>query len=883
VRPFGLVAFLFTDLVDSTPLWSVEPKAMAASLAMHDDILRAAIERHRGYVFATGGDSFSAAFARASDAVAATHAINAALQEATWSGPALTVRMGLHLGEAEERDANYYGLAVSTAARVANAGHGGQVLLTDPVLAAIGSELDVTLLGNYRFKGVPGIVRIWQIGDDQFPPLRSVGRSNVPTSATTLVGRSADVDAVRQLLAHHRAVTIAAAGGMGKTRLAIEVADAEQDRWPDGVHFVDLTNVSDAGAVASVVAGAVGAEVRSDPTADLVRYVAGRELLIVLDNCEHLVDSCADLVVDILRAGGRSKILTTSREWLDIDGEHVYRLGPLDVTGTNGAAVALFVERARATEPAFDAGGATLDEIRAVCERLDGIPLAIELAASRVSVLPPGELLANLHDRFRLLSGGRRRSRGRTLSATVDWSYDLLDPEQQRIFRALGVFAGPFDLRAVAAVCEIPLQTALDETEALYHRSLVARVDDSPGRFRLLETLKSYAEDRLLDTGEAETVRRRHTDHFLERSSTESVLVATSWSHLSEIVPYRHNLLACADSLEVQERWDELARLLGVLAYTSWGDAVTMLYRLERCRPSVTDRELRDWLTMGASYLHMAMADWWSYIEAAKDLLRSDNPRSVAVGHRNMSLVLARLDPDAASDRIDRYAELYGDDPTGELARSVRTWRCVAAAHSDDLQAATALAEEMLRDAGTVLPDLLPWVSSVQVLGVDAWLHDRPDDIAAIADIVDARVDVLASSDFSFNYTVAFTRALAAVAGSDRDAALMTARRHALDSFAGRVGHAEGDALVLLAELARREGDDDRARELLVGVGAARGQASALAASRLASMLGVRTEIEAAFRQHLFDQAWLLDRPKRVLLDEVERRGWTPPPPNSSQ
>jgi predicted ATPase len=859
----------------------VEPKAMAASLAMHDEIMRAEFEHHHGYVFATGGDSFSAAFARASDALEATHAINAALQAATWSGPALSVRMGLHLGEAEERDSNYYGLAVSTAARVANAGHGGQVLLTDPVLAAIGNEPEVTSLGAYRFKGLPGTVRIWQIGNERFPPLRSGGRSNVPTSATALLGRSADVDALQRLLAHHRAVTIVAAGGMGKTRLAIEVADAEQERWPDGVHFVDLTDVSDAGAVASVVAGAVGAEVRSDPMTDLVRYVAGRELLIVLDNCEHVVDSCADLVVDILRGGGRSQILATSREWLDIDGEHVYRLGPLDVTDSTGAAVGLFVERARATEPAFDADGATLDEIRAVCERLDGIPLAIELAASRVSVLAPGELLANLHDRFRLLSGDRRRSRGRTLSATVDWSYDLLDPEQQRVFRALGVFAGSFDLRAVAAVCDVSLQTARDEIEALYHRSLVARLDDSPGRFRLLETLKSYAEDRLLDTGEAQMVRRRHIDHFLERSSTESVLVATSWSHLSELVPYRHNLLACADWLEAEERWSDLARLLGTLAYTSWGDAPTMMSRMERCRAAVTDPELVDWLTMGQAYLHMAMADWRSYIEASKDLLRSDNPRSAAVGHRNMSLVLARLDPDAARLRIDRYAELYGDDPTGELTRSVRTWRCVVAAHSDDLNAATTLAEEMLRDAGTVLSDLLPWVSSVQVLGVEAWLQDRPDDIAAIADIVDERVDVLASSDFSFNHTVAFTPALAAVAGSDREAARMTARQHALDAFAGRVGHAEGDALILLAELARREGDDDRARELLIGVGAARGQASALTASRLAAMLGVTTEIEAAFREHFSDPAWLLDRPKRVLLDEIDRRGWTPPQSNS--
>jgi predicted ATPase len=864
---------MFTDVVDSTRLWSVDRRSMAASLELHDEIVRSSIERHQGYVFALGGDGFGAAFGRASDAVAAAVDINSALEAAAWTGPALSVRIGLHLGEAEERDANYYGPTVNTAARVADAGHGGQVLLTDAIRVAVGDPLDATMVGDVRFKGIAGTVRVWQIGATKHPPLRSAGRSSLPTAANAVLGRSADVAAVRRLLAEHRVVTIVAAGGIGKTRLAVEVADAEQSRWTDGVHFVDLTDLGANAEVAPVVARALGVEIGADSSADLVRHVADRSLLIVLDNCEHVIDPCADLVEEILRAGGTSGVLATSREWLDIDGEHVYRLRPLDTTGPRSSAVDLFVERARAIEPDFQPDERTLDDIGVLCAHLDGIPLAIELAASRVSVMSPAELSSNLDDRFRLLSGGRRRSRRRTLSATLDWSYDLLGSEQQRIFRGLGAFAGSFDLRAVAAVCDIPPDVARDEVEALYQRSLVTRLDDAPGRFRLLETIKSYAEGRLLDTGEAETIRRGHTDHFAELARVDSVLTATSWAHLSRIVPDRQNLVACADRLGAEGRWDDLAPVLVSIANLSWGEAATILPRLVSCRESITDPELVDWIRMGESYLYMGMADWGRYVETSQALLRSTDARAVAVGHRNIALVLARLRPDAAMARIDRYAELYPEDAGGELARSVRIWRCVVAAHSDDLDTSTTLAQEMLRDPGPILPDLLAWASSVQVLGVAAWLDDRPDDIVAIADAVDDRIDALAAADSGFRHTVAFVRALASVAGSDRDAALTSARQHAADSLAGP-NHAESDALILLAELARREGDVDRARELLLGIGNGRGQASALMASRLAAMLGVKEQLDAAFGNHAAEPAWLFDRPRRALVDELGRRGW---------
>jgi class 3 adenylate cyclase len=296
MRPSGVVAFLFTDVVDSTRLWSADRDGMGASLGVHDQLVRAAIDRHGGYVFATGGDGFCAAFARATDAVATAAEIQRDVDAVAWPGPVISVRIGVHLGEADERDGNYFGPTVNIAARVTGAGHGGQILVTEAIRSALGDHERPRTARRPPVQGGARNGPCVAVGDQPFPRLRSADRSNLPTATTTLVGRSHDVDDVRRLLADQRAVTITGAGGLGKTRLAIEVADAERGHWADGVHFVDLTTISDEANVVPAVARSIGVELRSDPTAELVRFVAGGDLLLVLDNCEHVVDACAELV-----------------------------------------------------------------------------------------------------------------------------------------------------------------------------------------------------------------------------------------------------------------------------------------------------------------------------------------------------------------------------------------------------------------------------------------------------------------------------------------------------------------------------------------------------------------------------------------------------------
>jgi predicted ATPase/class 3 adenylate cyclase len=491
VVPSGLVTFLFTDVEGSTRLWAADDQATSASLRVHDEVVRREVDRHGGYVFTTAGDSFSVAFQRASEGIGAASDIQRALGEVAWPGPRLQVRMGLHLGEAEERGGDYFGPVVNLAARVAATGHGGQVLLTGAVRAA--TDVEGIDLGEHRLRDVPEPVRIWQLGSERFPLLRSVGaHSNLPVPASRLFGRDDDVREVRVLLSEHRLVTMLAMGGSGKTRLAVAVGDAELGDRRDGVWFADLATAIGDGDVGPVVAAALGLEVS---TSDYVSKIAGslsdRQLLLILDNCEHVIDACAELAAAILGAGGSTGILATSREWLDVDGERVYRVRPLDGVDADSPAVRLFADRAVAIAPDFVLDADNLPHVAELCRRLDGLPLAIELAASRVAVMSPETLAAGLDDRFALLSEGRRRRRGRTLEATIDWSYDLLDNEEQEVFRGLGVFSGSFDLPAVAAVCEVPEPEAANIVESLLGRSLVSTSDDGPGRFRLLETIKA--------------------------------------------------------------------------------------------------------------------------------------------------------------------------------------------------------------------------------------------------------------------------------------------------------------------------------------------------------------------------------------------------------
>jgi class 3 adenylate cyclase len=388
--PSGVVTFLFTDVEGSTRLWAEDRDTMSASLEAHDHILRAAFGSRGGYVFTTAGDSFAVAFSRTSDAVAAALQAQEALAETEWPGPVLKVRMGLHLGEAQERAGDYFGPVVNTTARLESAGHGGQVLLTDTVRQA--AEVTVKDLGVHQLRDVAEPVQVWQLGDGEFPSLRVVdaGSTNLPVAATGLVGRFEDLREVRGALSSTRVVTLTAGGGTGKTRLAIAVGDAELPHRADGVWFVDLTPVSDGARVAAAVAAGLGLSLRvGDPTEQVLDYVAGKDLLLIIDNCEHLIDECAEFAERFIAQAGASRLLATSRERLDVDGEQVVVVPPLPVDDEHSAAVELFARRAAELDSSFKLTDDDRAVVMQLCRRLDGVPLAIELAAARSPVMSP--------------------------------------------------------------------------------------------------------------------------------------------------------------------------------------------------------------------------------------------------------------------------------------------------------------------------------------------------------------------------------------------------------------------------------------------------------------------------------------------------------------
>ncbi len=518
--PSGTVTFLFTDVVGSTRLWATDPDAMSASLRIHDEVMQRAFAEFDGYVFATAGDSFATAFSRASEAVACASALQSALAEANWGGsPALGVRIGLHLGEAEERAGNYFGSVVNQAARVMSVAHGGQVVVTDAVRDA--SSVDAVDLGTHVLRDIEAPVHLSQVGDGEFPPLRTVpqGIVSLPSPRTSLVGREEAVRDVRKFLATHRLVTLTGVGGCGKTRLAIEVATRETPSHPDGVWFVDLSTITDEDALSGLFAATLSLGVTSDrPVLDqVVTYLTPREGLLVVDNCEHVIDSAAEVIDSLLERCPDLRIIATSRESLEIDGEFTWKIPSLDADD-GGPAVQLFVDRAEAAGAhAIDDPGAAAT-IAEITRRLDGIPLAIELAAARTPTMSVEEIRSRLDDRFLLLSGGSRRGRQRqtTLEDTVTWSYDLLSGPEQQLLQVLSVFQGGFDPSDVAGVADLSEYEARDLIDSLHGKSLVdtTRGVDGTIRHRLLETIRLFAQVRLFEAGRTEEVRNRHLEHF---------------------------------------------------------------------------------------------------------------------------------------------------------------------------------------------------------------------------------------------------------------------------------------------------------------------------------------------------------------------------------
>jgi predicted ATPase/DNA-binding CsgD family transcriptional regulator len=531
--PTGTVTFLLTDVERSTALWETAPDDAELAIERQHELIVAAVVSHGGVQPEEQGegDSLVAAFGSASDAVAAALDAQRALGAEAWPGGLATkVRMGIHTGEARLRDArNYRGVALHRCARLRDIAHGGQTILSSVTAAIVGDALPhgawLDELGLYHLRDLSRPERVFELRHRDlaggFPPLRSLDvlPNNLPLQLTSFVGRAGELAEVQRLLTTERLVTLTGAGGCGKTRLAVQAAADLADQWPHGVWWIDLGPVTDPALVAALTASTmrVLVEPAGGPLRALQSQLRDRRLLVCLDNCEHLLDASAELADGLLRTCPQVSVFTTSRESLGVPGEAIWRVPSL----VEDEAVRLFAERAASVVPGFTVDDDNEPTVRAVCRRVDGIPLAVELAAAWVRALPPEQILSGLDDRFRLLTGGPRGviARQQTLAASVDWSHDLLDEDDRRVFRQLAVFAGGFTLDAARAVCKPEPGGGADVLAALARlvdkSLLLAEEQDGQARYRLLETMRQYAHTRLHAAGETAAGRDRHLDHFL--------------------------------------------------------------------------------------------------------------------------------------------------------------------------------------------------------------------------------------------------------------------------------------------------------------------------------------------------------------------------------
>jgi len=521
--PTGTVTLLFTDIEGSTRLLHWLGERYAEVLAEHRRLLREAFQRHGGVEVDTQGDAFFYAFTSASEALAAA----AEAQEKLRHGR-VRVRIGIHTGEPMVTDEGYVGVDVHRAARIMSAGHGGQVLVSESTRRLVDSSFELRDLGPQRLKDMTAAERLFQLGDGDFPPLRTLNQTNLPVAQSALLGRERELEELLALLrGGHRVVTVTGPGGTGKTRLALQAAAELVDDFEDGVFWVPLAGLDDPELVVPAVAQTLGGGT------DLPTYLAQRQSLLLLDNFEHVLEAAGGLA-DLLAATEDLRVLVTSRAPLRIEGEREYPLEPLHESD----AVTLFVERAAATGRKIEGNGT----VAAICRRLDSLPLAIELAAARTKLVAPEALLERLDRRLPVLTGGRRDApeRQRTLRATIEWSHDLLDAESKRLFARLAVFAGDYSLDAAEAICDADLQSLA----ALVDLSLLKPVGAQ--RLLMLETIREYAAEKLEASGEGETYRRRHAEYFLTVAESAHLAAETAEDQRPEVALREQSQLRAA-------------------------------------------------------------------------------------------------------------------------------------------------------------------------------------------------------------------------------------------------------------------------------------------------------------------------------------------------
>jgi predicted ATPase/class 3 adenylate cyclase/DNA-binding CsgD family transcriptional regulator len=766
--PTGTVTLLLADVEDSTGLWESQPEAMTAAFARLDQVLSDLLAAHGGVrpVEQGEGDSFVVAFARASDAVACA----LGLQRAPLAP--INLRIGVHTGEVQLRDeGNYIGPTINKTARLRNLAHGGQTVLSGVTEALVAdmlpAEVWLTDLGSHELRGVARPERVVQLCHpdlrNDFPPLRiakDVAVHNVPAQLTSFVGRGPQLAEVRKLLAQDRLVTLTGAGGVGKTRLAIEVAAQVAGDYADGVWYVDLAPITDPDLVPVAMACALGLpDQPGRSTMDtLLRFVRDRQMLVVLDNCEHLLDASAELAVALLGGAPGLTLLATSREPIGVAGEVSWRVPSLSIADE---AIELFTDRARRVRPDFAVSDDSAAAVTEICRRLDGLPLAIELAAARVRALSLAEILDSLHDRFRLLTGGSRTAvrRQQTLRASVDWSHTLLTEPERILFRRLAAFLGGFDLaaaRAVAGGGDVEHYQVLDQLTLLVDKSLVV-ADDSggPTRYRLLETVRQYALEKLGESGEADAVRARHRDHYTALvamldapagSDYEQLLcqadieidnlrAAFSWNRENfDVQP----ALALASSL--QPLWQARGRLREGL---TWFDtALADLDAHQGVAPAMRARALADRATLG---LWVASAESPDQAQQALAIAREIDDQALLIRALTAcGYIVAYFDAGAARAYLDEAIGLARELGDRWRLSQILVAQVVAALWVQDPIAARVAAEEG-RDLADAIGDRFDarrcrwYLAVIQLLQGD--LARAAAQFAAVADEAEAAHD----------------------------------------------------------------------------------------------------------------------------------------------
>ncbi|HEX4865808.1 MAG TPA: adenylate/guanylate cyclase domain-containing protein, partial [Acidimicrobiales bacterium] len=675
--PSGTVTFLFTDIEGSTRLWEERPEEMRELVAQHDSRFRAAIEANDGYVVKGTGDGFHAAFARAADAVKAAEQ----LQAATADLPGLKVRVGINTGEVQERDGDYFGQAVNRAARLMAAGHGGQVLVAGAT-AELVPGLTLRNLGEHRLRDLASPMLVWQLGTGDFPPLHTLDvlPGNLPVQRTSFIGRVDEVKQVAALIETERLVTLTGAGGVGKSRLALQVAAEVAPEFKDGVWFASLGSLAESLLVPATVLEAVGVSERQGEAAvdTLCAWASERDALVVIDNCEHLLAEVARVVDRIADSSTTVRIVVTSQEPLGLRGEHVWFVAPL--SGYRGVAtdsVELFVDRARMARADFALNADNEAAVVEICARLDHVPLAIELAAARMRGMAPADIARRLDQRLRFLSSSDRMVAGRhrTLDAAIRWSYELLDETQRRVFDRLSVFAGPFTIEAAEAIAPgdgVEEWEVLDEVLALVDKSLVIADETSTGaRYRLLETMRQFGQANLVDVGVQQLYRERHADFYADyvlsrRPQLHGLGDIEARAEIErEIENIRVALRQAADD-RGSSRFDRLYSAMFTIWHLSGRTVEGAAWAAEfPNRPDLDPRERIIALGCAASIAteaDVAVAE--SLATAAEDLASSSYAAPPLLAMAVMALVaMMRGETEAALARVERTLKLAADEP----------------------------------------------------------------------------------------------------------------------------------------------------------------------------------------------------------------------------